>query len=59
VIFTIDAVVDWDDPRHRSSGYESSGDGGTTFLSGDPLFHQPDIALLLLVGAALRAQRSF
>ena len=59
MILTIDAVIDWDDTQHRSGGYESSGDGGATFLPGDPLLHQPDVALLLFIGAALGAQGSF
>jgi hypothetical protein len=56
VILTVNAVIDGDNARHRSGGYESSGNGGAMLLSGDPFLHQPDVALLLFVSAALGAQ---
>ena len=59
MILTINTVIDGDDARHCSSGYESSGDGGATFLSSDSLLHQPDVALLLFVSATLGAKGGF
>ena len=45
--------------RHRSSGYETSADGSTAFLSSDPFFHESGISLLLFDGAMLRAEGGF
>ena len=59
MILTINTVIDGDNARHRSSGYESSGNGGAAFLSGDSLLHQPDVALLLFVSATLGAKGGF
>ena len=59
MILTINPVIDRDDVRHRSGGYESGGDGSASFLPSDPLFHQPDITLLLFVSATLRAKGGF
>ena len=59
MVLTINPVIDGDDTGHCSSGYESGGDGGASFLPSDPLFHQPDVALLLFISVLLRAQGSF
>ena len=57
-VLTIDAMEDGDYARHRSSSYEAGQHSGMALLSCDSFFHQPDISLLLLDGAALRPQRS-
>ena len=59
MILTIDTVIDGEDTRHRSSGYESSGDSGATLLSGDSLLHQSNVAFLLLIGTTLGAEGGF
>ena len=59
MILTVNPVIDGDDTGHRGSGHESGGDSGSSFLPSDPLFHQPDIALLLLVSTTLRAKGGF
>ena len=59
MVLTVDTVIDGDDARHRSSGYESSGDGGMTFLSSNSLLHQPDVALLLFISTMLGAKGGF
>ena len=58
MVLTIDTMIDGDDSRHGGRGYKSSGDGGTSLLPGNPLFHQPNIAFLLLVSTMLGAKGS-
>ena len=57
MILAINAVKNGEYPRHSGGSYQTGGDGGSAFLSGDPLLHQPDVLLLLLDSAALRTQR--
>ena len=59
MILTIDTVINGNDMGHGGSGYQSSGDGGASFLPSDPLLHQPDVALLLFISATLGAEGGF
>ena len=59
MVLTINPMIDGDDTRHRGRGYESSGDGSTSFLPSDPFFHQSDVALLLFISVMLRAKGGF
>ena len=57
VIFTVDPVKNGDYPRHCGGGDETSHDGSATFLSRDPLFHQPYVAFVLFGSSTLGSQR--
>ena len=56
IVPTIDPVENGDYPRHRGGGDEMSRDCSATFLSHDPLLHQPYVAFLLFGGSALWPQ---